>query len=354
MFGILPPALGDLTRLQRLQLPRNNLTGRIPTEIGRWQSLEVLSLGRNVLSSGLPTELGLLTRLAYLNVNTNDLVGTIPSHLGALTRLGFLSLEGNLLSGNLPEELTNLNALSTLVLEENGLVGAVPEGVCNMAAMRGDVKISVDCAKVQCSCCTPACEGISSSTSNTIADSTEAPNDLAPTSPTNSVPFVDSTVLAQNPPLADSYAIETGSDCYISNYVVDFTSSMAEPKEYDLVVLVSSSAAESAAANVTDGEGFLNPQQQPTLTTEIVGSKYNLIEKALYWATSCDLVLCDGAMADGVIYYRNQFPTQSSSQGASWPLPLGWYQLHLVQVDETGTALVTAQSHSFAVTQQCG
>jgi hypothetical protein len=330
IYGPIPSQMASLTRLERLQIPRNSISGRIPTEIGLLERLEVLSLGRNILSNGIPSEIGLLTNLEYLNVHHNDLQGQIPTEIGNLSNLNFLSAEGNILTGSLPEELSNLNSVTTLALQENGLNGAVPEGVCSSANTRGNVAVSVDCDRVRCSCCTPMCN-------QTVNIPPTTPPTRSPTNaPTAAFPNIDSTsavVVQQGQLNNNSYVIDVGSDCYNPHYVIDFTTELSQPTQYDLIALV--------------------PFEAIGASDSIV-STYNFFTSVLYWASSCDLTDCDGVISDGVVYYRNKHPSISSSQPSSWPLGVGFYQLHLVQVDETGTAYVTTRSRQFAVAEDCG
>ena len=80
----LPPEIGALTGLKRLNVDHNRLTA-LPPEIGALTSLRVLSVFGNQLTS-LPSEIGALTALQGLYVNDNQLT-SLPSEIGALTAL---------------------------------------------------------------------------------------------------------------------------------------------------------------------------------------------------------------------------------------------------------------------------
>ena len=54
LSGTLPAELGDLTRLETLDLDGNRISGPIPTEIGNLTNLTVLSLDHNRLSGPIP------------------------------------------------------------------------------------------------------------------------------------------------------------------------------------------------------------------------------------------------------------------------------------------------------------
>ena len=124
--GPVPAWLGDLTQLKVLHLGGNDLSGPIPAELGDLTQLEVLHLGGNDLSGPIPAELGDLTQLEVLHLGGNDLSGSVPAELGQLTGLRSLRLYGNRLDGSIPASLGNLVNLE--VLGVNDLSGAPRPG----------------------------------------------------------------------------------------------------------------------------------------------------------------------------------------------------------------------------------
>ena len=126
LSGPVPPELGQLTRLERLDLYDNQLTGEIPSELGRLERLKELSLNDNRLSGSIPPELGQLARLEWMNLSSNQLSGEIPSELGRLENLAFLNCYGNALTGEIPSELGRLEKLTILGFGINQLSGAIP------------------------------------------------------------------------------------------------------------------------------------------------------------------------------------------------------------------------------------
>ena len=126
LTGTLPPELGKLTGLRRLQLVNGALTGSIPSELGYLGELEELSLGNNELSGTIPPELGNLGNLGVLRLDNNKLDGNIPVELGNLGNLEVLNLDNNRLDGNIPVELGNLKKLERLLLYNNRLTGCIP------------------------------------------------------------------------------------------------------------------------------------------------------------------------------------------------------------------------------------
>ena len=97
LTGTIPPELGSLRTLERLNLSENQLTGTIPPELGNLPILERLNLFRNQLTGTIPSALGSLLSLELLEVSENRLNGEVPSELGGLPRLKQLNLSRNLL-----------------------------------------------------------------------------------------------------------------------------------------------------------------------------------------------------------------------------------------------------------------
>ena len=77
------------------------------------------------LLGSIPPELGTLDKLERLDLNGNYLYGPIPAALGHLTRLRKLYLAGNQLSGPIPAALGHLDQLESLDLSENDLDGPI-------------------------------------------------------------------------------------------------------------------------------------------------------------------------------------------------------------------------------------
>ena len=122
LTGSLPPELGTLSHIRRLQIGGNaGLIGPIPPELSSLTHLEDLNLQVNRLTGSIPAGLGRLANLKGLWLTGNPVSGQVPTELGALTGLTRLDLRGTMLSGPLPESLTRLSALTWLQLEGSGL-----------------------------------------------------------------------------------------------------------------------------------------------------------------------------------------------------------------------------------------
>ena len=128
--GVIPPSIGQLTRLSELDLSGNRLTGPIPPEIGKLTNLKNLNLNNNQLT-GLIPEIGELTNLARLSLSRNQLTGPIPE-IGKLTLLTNLNLFNNQLTGSIPESIGNLFNLASLNLSRNQFTGPIPESIGNL------------------------------------------------------------------------------------------------------------------------------------------------------------------------------------------------------------------------------
>lgn len=126
VIGTLPPELGDLSSLIKLDLGNNNFAGSIPPELGNLTNLAYLNLSDNNLTGNIPSELANLSSMTMMYMTYNQLSGNIPPELGNLSNLMTLSLGTNQLSGNIPPELGNLTNLISLTLRANQLTGSIP------------------------------------------------------------------------------------------------------------------------------------------------------------------------------------------------------------------------------------
>ena len=136
LTGRIPPELGRLIKLERLQLFWTGLTGPIPPELGNLRNLRLLHLHGNELTGPIPPELGGLASLEELDFLENSLAGPIPPELGDLGRLRRLVLNDNALTGPMPPELGELTALEQLHLSANDLTGAVPPEFGGLMSLR--------------------------------------------------------------------------------------------------------------------------------------------------------------------------------------------------------------------------
>ncbi|ESQ54622.1 hypothetical protein EUTSA_v10024272mg [Eutrema salsugineum] len=129
LSGPLPPGIGLLTELTKLNLAKNRFSGEIPKGISTCRSLQLLNLGDNAFSGGIPDELGRISTLAIsLNLSCNGFVGEIPSRFSDLKSLGVLDVSHNRLTGNLIvlQDMQNLVSLNVSFNEFSGELPNTP------------------------------------------------------------------------------------------------------------------------------------------------------------------------------------------------------------------------------------
>ena len=133
LSGSLPPEIGNLTALERLDLRRNYLKGPIPRGLGSLAKLREVNLQNNRLTGGIPPELSKLEELEVLDLVGNSLSGRIPPELGSLVSVKVLGLSGNSLMGEVPPELGSLANLEILDLRLNEIAGEIPPELGGLA-----------------------------------------------------------------------------------------------------------------------------------------------------------------------------------------------------------------------------
>ena len=137
LTGVIPAELGaGLSGLTRLYLNENGLSGPVPAELGDLSDLVHLDLGYNELTGAIPAQLGNLTNVTRLALNHNELSGPVPAELGDLSDLALLSLGSNQLTGPIPEEIASLEHLEVLSLSGNDLSGTIPASLGGMDELR--------------------------------------------------------------------------------------------------------------------------------------------------------------------------------------------------------------------------
>ena len=136
LTGTIPPELGNLNNLERLNLTRNQLTGDIPPELSLLTNLQLLALGGNQLTGPIPTWLVNITNLEELYLWGNQFTGAIPPELGNLPGLVKLGLSRNRLTGGIPPQLSSLTNLRHFSLSDNQLSGPVPTWMGSLADLQ--------------------------------------------------------------------------------------------------------------------------------------------------------------------------------------------------------------------------
>ncbi|GKB22730.1 kinase-like domain-containing protein [Tanacetum coccineum] len=125
-------SLKNCTRLEHLELENCNLIGVLPVFIGNLSDqLSFLSLGLNQLFGSLPSSIGSLVGLTTLDLDANQFKGKIPTTIGKLQKLQYLSLSRNQFLGPIPDAFGNLSMLNKLYLYSNELEGHIPPSLGN-------------------------------------------------------------------------------------------------------------------------------------------------------------------------------------------------------------------------------
>jgi Leucine-rich repeat (LRR) protein len=132
----IPPEIGRLHRLLRLELASNSLGGRIPSIVSNCSNLKYIGLDNNQLVGEIPVELGSLSKLQLFAVDDNKLTGSIPPSLGNLSSLTDLYLPSNNLGGSIPSALGQLMNLLLISLGENQLSGTISPSIFNLSSIR--------------------------------------------------------------------------------------------------------------------------------------------------------------------------------------------------------------------------
>lgn len=118
----------NLTKLVKLSMSNNSISGKLPNNIADFKSLEFLDISNNLFSSALPLGIGQFGSLQNLSLAGNNFSGPIPHSIAEMTSIKSLDLSHNSLSGTLPASLTELNSLVSLNLSHNGFTGKIPKG----------------------------------------------------------------------------------------------------------------------------------------------------------------------------------------------------------------------------------
>ncbi len=171
--GPLAPEVGNLSELKYLNIQQGGaefypMTGNIPATLGNLQKLEHLEMRGNVFTGTNMEVIGSLTKLTHLAfdtppswtipnsfqnlINLEHLyfgiaggwawstmgsIGNIPSFFGSYTKLKTLSMPWAGASGPIPASLNNLTNLTVLDLSNNNLTGPMPDltGIPSTAAV---------------------------------------------------------------------------------------------------------------------------------------------------------------------------------------------------------------------------
>ncbi|KAL6176968.1 hypothetical protein ACLB2K_053600 [Fragaria x ananassa] len=144
--GLIPKSLKTCTRLFRVRLEGNQLTGDISQAFGVYPDLSFIDLSQNKFYAdvewestfrfykAIPSEFGSLTDLEQ-HLSMNKFNDSVPSFLGDFLKLHYLNLSNNKFSQTIPFQLGKLDHVSELDLSHNSLEGQIPSEMSNMESL---------------------------------------------------------------------------------------------------------------------------------------------------------------------------------------------------------------------------
>ncbi|CAM8978896.1 unnamed protein product [Rhodiola kirilowii] len=131
LSGTLSDSIGNFSTsaLQQFCIAENHITGSIPERIGELSGLSWVDFSGNIFSGTIPTSIGKLTKLSRLYLGHNNLHGEIPSSIGKLANLFDLDLSSNLLDGTIPRALGNCEGMLFINISNNHFIGNLQANV---------------------------------------------------------------------------------------------------------------------------------------------------------------------------------------------------------------------------------
>lgn len=136
LTGEIPDAVYGLAQLVNLYFQNNDLTGSLSPKLAQLTSLEQLYVDRNAnMTGGIPKEIGQLRKLERINISQSGIGGEIPAELGQCEALlQFMAFKTNL-SGELPD-IWDMPVLQTVMLHTNpGLTGHLPASLGKLKSL---------------------------------------------------------------------------------------------------------------------------------------------------------------------------------------------------------------------------
>ncbi|KAI4321861.1 hypothetical protein MLD38_035193 [Melastoma candidum] len=123
-----------VSRVTKLVLPRQGLSGVISGSLGQLDQLMLLDLSYNSLSGELPVEMSSLKQLEILDLSHNSFSGPAWPALSGFASVQYLNLSGNGFSGELPD-FANHPSLVTLNASNNAFSGELHFQSCNSSSV---------------------------------------------------------------------------------------------------------------------------------------------------------------------------------------------------------------------------
>ncbi|KAM3393885.1 hypothetical protein P3S68_002886 [Capsicum galapagoense] len=124
MVGSLPPEIGNLKAVTKMDLSMNHFSNEIPREIGGLQNLAYLSLRHNKLQGAIPDSMSNMVGLEFLDLSHNNLSGIIPMSLEKPQYLKYFNVSHNQLYGEIPSRGPFKNLSSQFFIYNEALCGS--------------------------------------------------------------------------------------------------------------------------------------------------------------------------------------------------------------------------------------
>ncbi|GJU63577.1 probable LRR receptor-like serine/threonine-protein kinase RFK1 isoform X1, partial [Tanacetum coccineum] len=126
--GKIPPELGNITTLTKLDFEANRLTGAVPADLGRLNNLTSLEIVASGLTGPIPSNISLLENLLDLVLRNCNISGELPDYIWQVRELEMLDASFNSLSGSLSDNVLG-RSLRLVFLTGNMLSGNIPDSL---------------------------------------------------------------------------------------------------------------------------------------------------------------------------------------------------------------------------------
>lgn len=128
--GTLPASIGNLKKLESINISRTQFSGTIPYELSQCTALKNIMAWKNNLSGEIPDFWDKLPNVGVIQFYGNPgITGPIPPTMGTLKKATGIQLKECNLTGNIPASFAGLEKCGNLQLNGNKLSGVVPAEV---------------------------------------------------------------------------------------------------------------------------------------------------------------------------------------------------------------------------------